>query len=345
MDRLQADIRSVAEKKELFEKLSNSKILITGATGLIGSMIIKTLAAANCKYGLGFGIIGQIRNPEKAKTVFADWADKIELVTTEDADVDYIIHTASPTTSKFFIEHPVETIKASVESTMSILEAARKKGVKVVYLSSMEQYGVPYKNGQKMTEDQIGVIDHLNIRSSYSESKRLCECLCASYASEYGVNVKIVRLAQTVGAGVPLSDNRMPMQFARAVLEGRDIVLHTEGKSISNFVYLTDAVKGILTILVNGTKGEAYNVCNDAETRSVREIAELICHEVAEDKIKVRVEKKDNMGYAPEVAMYLNSEKLRGLGWRAEVSVTEAYRRLVQDIAERLLVHKGYKYE
>ena len=102
---------------------------------------------------------------------------------------------------KFFIEHPVETIRVSVESTMAILEIAKKNNATVVYLSSMEQYGVPYESGQKVTEDIVGIINHLNIRSSYSESKRLCECLCASYADEYSINVMIARLAQTFGAG------------------------------------------------------------------------------------------------------------------------------------------------
>lgn len=113
----------------------------------------------------------------------------------------------------------------------------------------MEQYGVPYESGQKVTEDIVGIINHLNIRSSYSESKRLCECLCASYADEYSINVMIARLAQTFGAGCPLDDNRMPMQFARAAVEGHDIILHTDGKGIINFVYLTDAIIGILTLL------------------------------------------------------------------------------------------------
>lgn len=241
----------------------------------------------------------------------------------------------------------VETIKMSVESTMSILEVAKKNKSKVVYLSSMEQYGIPYENGQRMTEEMVGIIDHLNIRSSYSESKRLCECLCVSYASEYGINVKIARLAQTVGAGVPLTDSRMPMQFARAVVKEKDIVLHTEGKSISNFVYLMDAITGILTILQKGESGQAYNVCNDKETRSVRDIAELVCHEIAKDKIKVCIEKKDNciekkdnMGYAKDVAIYLDSEKLRSLGWCAQVGMAEGYKRLIQYLEEKSEIYK-----
>lgn len=335
MDRVQADIQSIIEKMSLFKSFEDATVFVTGATGLIGSMILKTLIAADDEYSLNIRLIGQIRNEEKAKSIFGNQISRIEFVCDYDVDADYIIHTVSPTASKFFIEHPVETIRASIESAILVLDVAKKTGAKIVYLSSMEQYGVPYEKGQRMKENMVGVIDHLNIRSSYSESKRLCECLCASYAAEYGVDVKIVRLAQTIGAGVPLTDNRMPIQFARAVVEQKNIILHTEGESISNFVYLTDAITGILTVLVKGNKGQAYNVCNDGETRSVREIAELVCGDVAGGKISVRIEKKENMGYAPSVVMYLDSEKLRGLGWNAQVGMAEGYKRIVEYLMQQ----------
>lgn len=332
MSRVQADIQSVIEKRELFEPMVGKTVMVTGATGLIGSMMIKIICAANIEYGLGISVIGSVRNREKAEKMLEGL--EVELVDGYDHKSDYIIHTVSPTTSKFFIEHPVETIQSSVLSMFDVIEAAKKYGAKLVYLSSMEQYGVPYENGQIMTEDKVGVIDHLNVRSSYSESKRLCECMCASYSLEYGVDVKIARLAQTIGAGASLTDNRMAMQFARAVVEGKDIVLHTMGESVSNFVYLTDAITGILTILEEGKGGEVYNICNDKETRSIREIAELVAENVADGQIKVEVELKASMGYAPDVKMYLDSGKLRELGWNAEVDMAEAYKRLISYLKE-----------
>ena len=334
MNVIQTDIQNIIRNRELFLPFADSSVLVTGATGLIGSMTVKSLIAANEKYGLNIKVYGQVRDTEKARKLFGPVFSAAEFSAELKAGCDHIIHSASPTASRYFIENPVETIKFAVGSTIEVLEAARRDKASVVYLSSMEQYGRPYVNGQVMNEGETGIIDHLSVRSSYSESKRLCECLCASYSAEYGVDVKIARLAQTFGAGAPLTDGRMPMQFARSVVEGKNIVLHTEGRSMSNFVYLTDAVTGILTVLGKGESGQAYNICNDSETITVREIAELVSSEVADDSIKVIVDKKDGMGYAPDVTMYLDSSKLKALGWNAEVGMADAYRKLVCYIRE-----------
>lgn len=334
MNQIQADVQEVISNLDLISPMRSKTVLVTGATGLIGSMLVRTFLSANAKYGLNIKVIGQIRDEEKARSIYGKLFEEAEFVKNIDVKCDYIIHTVSPTRSRFFLDHPVETIRVSVESTMEILEVAKTNQATLVYLSSMEQYGIPYEYGQRMTENDIGIIDHLNVRSSYSESKRLCECLCASYVAEYKVDVRIARLAQTFGAGVSLTDNRMPMQFAKGVSESKSIVLHTEGKNVINFVYLSDAISGILTILVKGKIGQVYNVCNDSETRSVKEIADMVASEVAGGKITVRIELEENMGYAPDVAMYLDSGKLRKLGWRSKVNMADAYCRLVRYLQE-----------
>lgn len=337
---VQSDIQDIITNADLMESFASKKILITGATGLIGSMLIKTLYSANENHGLDIGIVGLARSKERAREVLGDVVDHVSLVYSNgfnvETECDCLFHTASPTTSKYFIEHPVETIDTMLTGTKAMLKLARKKNAIFIYFSSMEEYGVPYIPGEVMTEDKVGIIDHLNVRSSYSEGKRMCECMCASYTSEYGVDARIVRLAQTFGAGVPLSDNRVPMQFAKSVINGDDIVLHTEGKSVSNFCYLSDAITGILAVAAKGERGEAYNVCNDKETRTIYEIATLIARRIANGEIEVVTDIPDNtnLGYAPDNTMKLCSDKLLKLGWIPKVTVEEGYRRLIEYLKE-----------
>lgn len=147
MDRTQADIQEILFNKALFSEIERSTVLVTGATGLIGSMLVKTFLGANEKYETKINVVGQIRNFEKAKSLYGKMFDSVEFIRDPYMACDYIIHTVSPTTSKYFVKHPVETIKGSVESALEIFEVARTINASMVYLSSMEQYGVSYEPG------------------------------------------------------------------------------------------------------------------------------------------------------------------------------------------------------
>ena len=335
-----SDIRQILENRDLLAHFSGKTVLVTGSTGLIGSMLVKTLAEARRSLGLDIRVLAHARSEARAKEVLGSAMDGVSMVYAEDfsfrVPCDIIFHTASPTKSRYFIEHPVESIDAILTGTRAMLELARENGAEMIYLSSMEEYGVPYSPGERMTEDKVGVIDHLTPRSCYPEGKRMCECMCAAYASEYGVDARMARLAQTFGAGIPVSDNRVSMQFAKSALERRDIVLHTEGRSVSNFCYLTDAITGLFAIAARGAAGEAYNVCNAGETRSIFEIATLVAEKVAGGSIRVvkDIPENANFGYAPDNTMYLSADKLMGIGWTPVVSMEEGYRRLVRYLRE-----------
>lgn len=322
------------------QKLSGRTFFITGATGLIGSQICRGLLLSNKLYGDSIKVAAFVRNQKKAEALFSDFQDGLTIVTGDiaehpdfDGDVDYIIHTASPTGSKYFVSHPVETIHAAIDGTDNMLRFAREKEVSgFIYLSSLEVYGTPDPGQESMPETGHGYIDSTSVRSSYSEGKRIVECLCASYASEYDVPAKIVRLAQTFGPGVRYDDGRVFAEFARCVIEKRDISLHTEGRTVRNYCYTRDAVKGILTVLLHGNTGEAYNVANPDTACSIREMADLTASLNPDGSTHVCIDIPDDIskfGYNPEMVIRLDPSRLEALGWTAEVDLKEMFKRLI----------------
>jgi nucleoside-diphosphate-sugar epimerase len=255
-----------------------------------------------------------------------------------DGPVDYIIHGAGVTTSKDFVERPVETILTTLKGTEQLLNLAREKQVRsMVYLSSMEMYGVVDAEHYNVREADYGYIDPLQVRSSYSESKRMAEGLCGAYAHEYGVPVKTARLAQTFGAGIAKSENRVFAQFARSIMAGQDIVLHTDGSKAHCYCYTTDAALGLLTVLLRGADGEAYNISNQETFCTIREMAQMLIERYPESGSKLVFdipEDANKFGYAPTSRMLVNSEKLNALGWKAQTDLPEMFERLMDAIRE-----------
>ena len=344
---LQEDLENIALDYLLFDGLKDSTILVTGATGLVGSYLIKSIMCYNRINSANIKIIALIRDMGKAKKVFGDIYDSemISFVIADIMDVidinykiDYIIHAASTTASKLFVTKPVETIDTIILGTKNILELARNKSVKgLVYLSSMEVYGVTNPGLENVSESDLGYIDILDIRSSYSEGKRMAECMCAAYANQYGINVKIARLAQTFGAGVDYTENRVFAQFAKSVINKTDIVLHTEGKSVGNYCYIGDTVKALILLLTKGESGQAYNISNEKSNITIKDMAYMVANNIANGDIKVKFDIPKSVyeyGYAPDVNMKLNSEKMRLLGWKPEISLEESYKRMIASMMQ-----------
>lgn len=340
MNRIQQeDIREFAQSFKLQEDLVGARFLITGATGLIGSTLVHCLLALN----KGIEITCPVRSLNKAKAIFREEADKIQLIECDlmeylsslkpDDRFQYIVHCASPTAGSYMTEHPVETFELAVESTRMLLDYSRKADMKgMVYVSSLEYYG-QNDNDNVITEDFQGYVDAASARSSYPMGKRAAEYLCTAYALEYGVPAKIARLTQTFGAGVAPDDNRVFAQFARSVMAGTDIVLHTTGESAKPYCYTTDCISAILYILLKGQKGEAYNVANDKTYISIRDMAEFLRGSFNHN-IKVVVESHPEMGYAPVTKLHLSAEKLKALGWEPKYDLKEMFGRLMNSLTQ-----------
>ena len=322
-----------------WEKLKNSNILVTGASGLIGSQIVKAIMCSNRKNNTNIHVIAMGRkfenvyeSLEKVDLICSDIRDEIKI----DESIDYIIHCASATASKEFVTHPVDVIDVSVLGTRNVLNLAREKKVKaMVYLSSMEAFGQTNPSLESVKEEDLGYIDVNSIRSCYSESKRMIECMCSCYAFQYGLNVKSARLAQTFGAGVLKTENRIFAQFARSVIDNKDIVLHTKGESYGNYCYSRDAIVAILMLLIKGNAGESYNISNPETNIMIKDMANMVATKIAKGKIKVVFDiPEDNLkyGYAPDVKMKINSDKMQDLGWKPEIGLEEAYIRLIESM-------------
>ena len=305
---LEEDLLYIANAGGDYEKLYGKSILITGATGLVGSQIVKALLKMNEVKNADITIYAFVRNAEKADKIYDEFAkDKLvyvigdvgnpvtdETVTLSngkkisEVQINYIIHAASPTASKFFVE-----------------------------------------------EDDLGYIDIHNPRSCYPEGKRLCECMCSSYASEYKLPVRIARLSQTFGAGISYEENRVFAQFAKAAMNKTDIVLHTAGKSVGNYCYTRDAVMGILLLLVKGNDGEAYTVAHPEAHITIGDMAKMVAEKLANNEIKVVFDIPESamtFGYAPDVNMRLNSDKLQALGWKPVIGLEEMYTRMMKSM-------------
>lgn len=322
------------------------KVLITGANGNVAKAVIKCLLKKNQNCDLQLVLI--VRDKSK----FEKWclengikhdfiAGIYELDVIDERlleiehDLDYIIHCASSTQSRIFIEQPIEVADGIVLGTRNILELAEIQRVKgMVYVSSMEVYGQVSDKGETFKEEEIGYVSLAQNRSCYPLAKRMAEHYCYIYAQERNVPVKIARLAQTFGGEYNPQDKRVYMQMAEAILERKNIVLKTQGMSMGNYCAIDDVAEAILLIMEKGENGETYNVVNEKNCMSVKDMAERVINKFGDGNIKVEysIDEREKRKYAPDTNLRMSSEKLRKLGWASQKSLDEMYADLFREM-------------
>ncbi len=331
-------LRTAADRVIPWDRLDGRTILVTGATGLIGSLLVKTLLYRADRFGTDLKVIAQVRSRSKAEQVFSGqkpfWGGRLVFLEadvlapySDDVHADFIVHAASSTASKDFVERPVDVIETTLQGTRNILELARKcEALSTVYLSSMEVYGkLPH---ELVKEKDSGWLDPLAVRSSYPQSKRMAESLCAAYAAQYGVHVSTARLTQTFGAGVHPSDNRVFAQFARSAMQKKDIVLFTTGQTKRDYLYTADAVRAILSILLLGERGEAYNISNPASYITIYDMA-LLCRDFGAGEVRCEINEQEARKYTEELHISLDNSKLDALNKFERVDLKEMYERMI----------------
>lgn len=326
------EIKKVKIPYDWIKILNGKTFLITGGNGLIGSYLLNTLALLSQEYNLNINLIGAVRDMNK--TDMCLYKSKVNWITWElkdpftlTASADYIIHTASSTSSNFFVTHPVELINDSINGFNEIIKYANKVNTKsIVYTSSLEVYGI-CNNDTELKEIEYYPIDPQNIRNSYPLLKKISEYLSTAYSNEYNINIKNVRLGQVFSPGVHYDDERVFAQFARSVITGKDIILKTRGQAKRSFCSIPDAIMGILTVLLYGQKGESYNLCSDNSYISIYDLAKLF---IKDNGAKIIIKIDDHNPYPNTVKFALNTEKIKLLGFKSVENINQMVENLIK---------------
>ena len=324
-----SDLDIAIEHSIDIEQIKNKIILITGATGTIGSYIADMLLRYNQVQNARISICLAGRNVALLKEKFAFWNDDnlsfaAYDITSDiilDFEPDYIIHAAGNAHPVAFNGDPVGTIMGNVVGTYNLLEYGRThKTKRLLYVSSGEVYGQGDLSLDEFEETYAGYVDTSSPRSCYPASKRTAENLCVSYTKQYGLETVIARPCHTYGPGITPTDSRANVQFIRNVLNGEDIVMKSAGTQLRSYNYIGDCASAIITILMKGESGEAYNTANPDVRITIAQLAEIIAITANRNVLFSAPDALDIANRTPIAKQVLSSKKLEALGWKCAFS-------------------------
>jgi len=341
---IEEDLEFITAAKIAWEDLEGKNILITGANGFLPAYMIETILFLNDhRFKNKSKIFALARDKERVMARFSGYGRRKD-ITFIIQDVcsplkiskrmNFIIHAASQATPKFYGVDPVGTILANTVGTANLLTLAVKhKSEGFMFFSSGEVYGEVGSDQVPIKEDAYGLVDPMLIRSCYAEGKRAGENMCVSWSHQYGVPVKIIRPFHTYGPGMRLDDGRVFADFVSDVVNGRDIIMKSDGSAVRAFCYLADAVVGFFTVLLKGTSVQAYNVGNDEGKISIAELAKILVDILPDKHLKIiRKENEYAPGYIKsKISVNVpDTSKIRQLGWRPFYSIKEGFSRTVR---------------
>lgn len=322
------DVKKITTIELPWNKLSGCNILITGATGLIGSCLVDVLMSKENK---DYSVYACGRNVERANSIFAKYKNDVSFhffvydvmnILKSDTDFHYIIHAASNASPNYFMMKPVETMLSNIYGVRNLMDYGLTHSMKrFLYVSSGEVYGEG--DGRIFDEAYSGYVDITSPRSCYPSSKRAAETLCVSYSMEFGADVLIARPSHTYGPNFTESDNRVYAQFIRNILQNEDIVMKSAGSQYRSWCYVVDCVSALLYILLKGENREAYNISDNNSNISIKELAELIVG-IAGNKVVINAPSDiEKAGFNVVTKSVFSTDKLEGLGWKIEGSMKD----------------------
>lgn len=341
---IKEDILNLVNDKNLdIQKFKNSTVLITGATGLIAKYLTYFFLYLNREKKLNIKVVGLVRESDNNNECMKDFLsfDNFYLINQDvcepikyKEDINYIFHAASSASAYAIRNNPVGVICANTVGTINVLNLAKDKNIKkVVFPSTREIYG-EINNVNSIKENDMGIVDPMVPRNSYPESKRVAESLFVAYGNQYNIPFNILRIAHTYGPTMEIkNDGRVLSDFVNNVVNNEDIVLNSDGTSVRSFCYITDTIKGILYVMLNGENKEAYNLSNETEPMKIRDVAKLLVDLYPEKNIQVKFATVSDSilksGYVNYKIVGMNNDKLNSLGWNPEVKLQDGLKRTV----------------
>lgn len=327
--------------RDVLETMKDSSILITGAYGMITSYLSEFLIYISTDFNLELYL--QARSINKAKEIFHDYLNnkRVHLITFDfernqlpGVKPDYIIHAASAANTKAFVETPVDVLAPNTVGTWYLLNYAKRMRIKkFLFFSSNAIYGEGGVDKEILTENDYGIVDPLNDRSSYIESKRLSEQMCRAFWKQYGVPTSIIRICHTYGSTFDLEDLRIIPRTVKKILNGEDVIIYKDPYSMIQYTYIADMIAAILLVMVKGAMGEAYNSGGD-EIVKMDDVIRWILE--ADGRIKSRLIEKEidsNYNFARGKGINfvkLSNEKIRGIGWKPMYTNKEGFTRMMK---------------
>lgn len=340
------DIKTVVSSSIPWNDLTGKSVLITGASGMIGSCIVDILSYLNINHSLGCNIYALSRTKKNLENrfptvVYNEWFHPIiQDITTplslQNSKIDFIINNASNTHPVDYANDPIGTITTNIIGLKNLLDHAVKNPItRIVEVSTIEIYGKCIKVEDIFTEDYCGLIDCNTLRAGYPESKRMCEALCHAYNEKYGIPFVIARPCRVYGPTMLTNDSKASAQFIKNVLADQDIVLKSPGNQLFSYAYMLDIATGILTVLLKGNNGEAYNIADPNGSITLKEFATLVA-KVKNKKVIFDIPNEiEQKGFSGAVRAIQSTDKIEALGWSPLVHPKDGIERTIR-ILEKL---------
>lgn len=331
-----------------WDMLRGKTMLVSGASGMIGSVLVDAVMGQNLELGPDAccKIVAVGRSRQAAERRFRRWLDHpafrfveqdvgapLDKITQR---MDYAIHAASTTHPLAYAREPIDTIMTNVLGTRNMLElAARNPGSRFLLLSSVEVYGQNRGDVERFSEAYCGYLDCNTLRAGYPEGKRVSEALCQAYIAQRGVDAVTIRLPRCYGPTMRMEDSKAIAQFIKNGVLGEDIVLKSDGSQLYSFAYVSDAVLGLLWVLLRGETGQAYNLGDGGSDITQRALAEIIAEYAGTKVVFELPDAVERSGYSTATKALMDAGKLRALGWSARYDIAGGVRETI-DILRNL---------